>query len=41
MTSVDATFWKDAINSDMDSIMTNNTWYLTDLPPSCKTMGYK
>lgn len=35
MTSVDA------INREMDSIMTNNTWYFIDLPPGCNTIGCK
>nr|GEW28818.1 zinc finger, CCHC-type [Tanacetum cinerariifolium] len=26
-------FWKEAITDEMDSIMGNNTWVLTDLPP--------
>ena len=25
----------------MDSIFSNNTWKLVDLPPSCKTIGCK
>nr|GEU68901.1 zinc finger, CCHC-type [Tanacetum cinerariifolium] len=29
----DVAFWKEAINDVMDSIMKNNTWVLTDLPP--------
>nr|GEV55730.1 zinc finger, CCHC-type [Tanacetum cinerariifolium] len=32
---------KEAINDEMDSIMGNNTWVLTNLPPSCKPLGYK
>ncbi|GJW48571.1 zinc finger, CCHC-type containing protein [Tanacetum coccineum] len=28
----DVVFWKEAINDEMDSIMGNNTWLLTDLP---------
>nr|GEU96918.1 zinc finger, CCHC-type [Tanacetum cinerariifolium] len=28
----DVTFWKEAINDEMDSNMGNNTWVLTDLP---------
>lgn len=35
MTSVDA------INREMDSIMTNNTWYLIDFPSGCNTIGCK
>ncbi|GKA30525.1 zinc finger, CCHC-type containing protein [Tanacetum coccineum] len=29
----DVAFWKEAINDEIDSIMRNNTWVLTDLPP--------
>ncbi|GJY57002.1 zinc finger, CCHC-type containing protein [Tanacetum coccineum] len=32
MKSQDVTFWKKAINDEMDSIMGNNTWVLADLP---------
>ncbi|GKB58389.1 zinc finger, CCHC-type containing protein, partial [Tanacetum coccineum] len=32
---------KEAINDEMNSIMGNNTWVLTDLPPSCKPLGCK
>ncbi|GJS99435.1 zinc finger, CCHC-type containing protein [Tanacetum coccineum] len=37
----DVTFWKKAINDEMDSIMGNNTWVLADLPPGCKPLGCK
>ncbi|GJT68971.1 zinc finger, CCHC-type containing protein [Tanacetum coccineum] len=37
----DVTFWKEAINDKMDSIMGNNTWVLADLPPGCKPLGCK
>ena len=30
--SQDATFWKEAIDDDMNSIIGNNTWILVDLP---------
>ncbi|GJX25504.1 zinc finger, CCHC-type containing protein [Tanacetum coccineum] len=33
MKSKDVAFWKEAINDEMDSIIGNNTWVLTDLPP--------
>nr|GEU49936.1 zinc finger, CCHC-type [Tanacetum cinerariifolium] len=36
MKSQDVAFWKEAINDEMNSIMRNNTWVLTDLPPCCK-----
>ncbi|GJW10189.1 zinc finger, CCHC-type containing protein [Tanacetum coccineum] len=41
MKSQDVAFWKEAINDEMDSIMGNNTWVLTDLPSGCRTLGYK
>ncbi|KAG7547628.1 Zinc finger CCHC-type [Arabidopsis suecica] len=41
MTSNDVIFWKEAVNDEMDSIMGNNTWFLTDLPPGCKPLGCK
>ncbi|GKG17768.1 hypothetical protein Tco_0372066, partial [Tanacetum coccineum] len=31
--SQDVAFGEEAINDEMDSIMGNNTWVLTDLPP--------
>ncbi|GJY18442.1 zinc finger, CCHC-type containing protein [Tanacetum coccineum] len=39
MASRDVTFWKEAIQSEIDSIMHNDTWELTDLPPGCKALG--
>nr|GEY08851.1 hypothetical protein [Tanacetum cinerariifolium] len=33
MKSHDVSFWKEAINDEMDSIIGNNTWVLGDLPP--------
>nr|GEX79390.1 zinc finger, CCHC-type [Tanacetum cinerariifolium] len=36
MKSQDVAFWKEVINDKMDSIMRNNTWVLTDLPPGFK-----
>ncbi|GJS67898.1 zinc finger, CCHC-type containing protein [Tanacetum coccineum] len=41
MKSQDVAFWKEAIADEMDSIMGNNTWVLTDLPPGCRPLGYK
>uniref|UniRef100_A0A2N9HZD6 Integrase catalytic domain-containing protein n=1 Tax=Fagus sylvatica TaxID=28930 RepID=A0A2N9HZD6_FAGSY len=35
MKSVDATFWKDAIHSELESIMGNHTWELVELPRGC------
>ncbi|GJT59569.1 pol polyprotein [Tanacetum coccineum] len=33
--------WKEAIKSEIDSILQNHTWELMDLPPGCKPLGYK
>ena len=41
MKSHDSTFWKEAVNDEMDSIMGNNTWILSDLPPGCKPLSCK
>nr|GEW60022.1 zinc finger, CCHC-type [Tanacetum cinerariifolium] len=41
MKSQDVAFWKEAINDEIDSIIGNNTWVLTDLPPGCRPLGYK
>ncbi|GJU98308.1 zinc finger, CCHC-type containing protein [Tanacetum coccineum] len=39
MASRDVAFWKEAVQSEIDSIMHNDTWELTDLPPGCKALG--
>ncbi|GKB16177.1 zinc finger, CCHC-type containing protein [Tanacetum coccineum] len=41
MQSHEVSFWKEAINDEMDSITENNTWILSDLPPGCKPLGCK
>ncbi|GJY68902.1 zinc finger, CCHC-type containing protein [Tanacetum coccineum] len=41
MQSRDVAFWKEAINDEMDSIMENNTWILSNLPLGCKPLGCK
>ncbi|GJZ70961.1 zinc finger, CCHC-type containing protein, partial [Tanacetum coccineum] len=41
MQSRDATFWKEAIDDEIGSIMKNNTWVLWDLPQGCKPLGCK
>nr|GEU49875.1 hypothetical protein [Tanacetum cinerariifolium] len=41
MKSQDVALWKKVINDEMDSIMGNNTWVLTDLHPGCKPLGCK
>ncbi|GAB2265737.1 hypothetical protein Dimus_037845 [Dionaea muscipula] len=39
--SPDGPLWKEAINSEVDSILQNHTWELVDLPQGCKPLGYK
>ncbi|GJV18868.1 zinc finger, CCHC-type containing protein [Tanacetum coccineum] len=41
MQSRDSVFWKEAIDDEIGSIMENNTWVLSDLPPGCKPLGCK
>nr|GEY86887.1 zinc finger, CCHC-type [Tanacetum cinerariifolium] len=36
MQSRDSAFWKEAIDDEIGSIIENNTWVLSDLPPGCK-----
>jgi len=39
--SIDAIFWKEAIESEMDSLESNKTWDLTDLPEVCRPISSK
>ncbi|GKF13950.1 zinc finger, CCHC-type containing protein, partial [Tanacetum coccineum] len=41
MQSRDSAFWKEAINDEIGSIIKNNTWVLSDLPPGSKPLGCK
>ncbi|KAL0423271.1 UNVERIFIED_CONTAM: Retrovirus-related Pol polyprotein from transposon TNT 1-94 [Sesamum radiatum] len=41
MASLEAKQWKEAVKSEMDSIVSNRTWVLVDLPPRCTTIGCK
>ncbi|KAL0387767.1 UNVERIFIED_CONTAM: Retrovirus-related Pol polyprotein from transposon TNT 1-94 [Sesamum radiatum] len=41
MVSLEAKQWKEAVKSEMDSIVSNGTWVLVDLPPGCTTIGCK
>ncbi|KAL0383034.1 UNVERIFIED_CONTAM: Retrovirus-related Pol polyprotein from transposon TNT 1-94 [Sesamum calycinum] len=41
MASLEAKQWKEAVKSEMDSIVSNGTWELVDLPPGCTTIGCK
>ena len=39
--SPDANDWKEAVSSEMDSLLSNGTWELSELPFGCKPMGCK
>jgi hypothetical protein len=39
--SLDAKYWKEAIKSKMDSIMSNGTWEVVSRPYGCKPIGSK
>ena len=39
--SIDSSFWKEAIDNEIQSILQNQTWELTDLPLGCKPIGCK
>ena len=41
MKSFEAQYWKEAVNSEVESILNNHTWELVDLPPGNKPLGYK
>ena len=41
MSTPEAPMWKEAINSEIESIMHNHTWELVDLPPGSKPLGCK
>ncbi|KAK1666515.1 hypothetical protein QYE76_054674 [Lolium multiflorum] len=39
--SLDADYWKEVVRSEMDSILANGTWEVTDRPYGCKPVGCK
>jgi hypothetical protein len=39
--SPNADDWKEAVHSEMDSILSNGTWELSELPFGCKPIGWK
>ncbi|OIT33938.1 hypothetical protein A4A49_56152, partial [Nicotiana attenuata] len=39
--SIDASFWKEAMKRELDSIISNHTWDLSDLPKGCKPISNK
>ena len=38
LTSRDSSFWKEAINDEIDSLLSNGTWVLVDPPPNSKLL---
>ena len=41
MSTPEAPMWKEAVNSEIESIMQNHTWELVDLPSGSKPLGRK
>lgn len=41
MQSPNAAFWKEVLNSEIESILANHVWELVDLPPGTKPLGHK
>ena len=41
LTSPNAIFWKEVLNDEMESLISNRTWKLVDLPSGFKTIGCK
>ena len=39
--SPEADYWKEAVHSEMNSILANGTWEITDRPYGCKPVGCK
>lgn len=39
--SSNTVFWEEAINDEMNSLISNKTWKLVNLLSGCKTMGCK
>jgi hypothetical protein len=39
--SLDADYWKEALRSEIDSIMSNGTWEVVERPYECKPVGCK
>lgn len=41
LSSLNTNLWQEAISDEIDSIVSNMTWNLVDLPPGCKSINYK
>ena len=41
MSSSESTYWKEAVNNVIESVLSNHTWESADLPPGNKPLGSK
>jgi len=41
MSSINSKLWKEAINDELEFIISNRSWILTDLPKDCKPLSSK
>ena len=41
LTSLDTILWKEALNDEIESLISNRTWKLVDFPSGCKTIEKK
>ncbi|KAL0433816.1 UNVERIFIED_CONTAM: hypothetical protein Slati_2715900 [Sesamum latifolium] len=41
MSSLETKQWKEAVKSEMNSIVSKGTWVLVDIPSGCTTIGCK
>lgn len=39
--SPDTMFWKEVVNYEINSVISNNTWKFVELSPGCTTIGCK
>lgn len=37
--SIDSKFWKETINDELESLMDNHTWIITNLTKGCKSLS--
>ena len=41
MRCTNASFWKETVKNELDSIVSNQTWKLVDLPKDCRCISSK
>ena len=41
VTSSDVIFWKEIVNDEIETLISNRIWKLVDLPPDCKAIDCK